>query len=191
MRTLGPALQPGDVVLDLACGDGGFADFLPEQRYVGVDASAEMVAAGRGRGRDVVQADLNEYTPPQPVEATTIFRALYYAADRRVLLTRIAGYTTRKLVFDLNPRQYRLADVRAGPRGGRLRPAGHAAVLRSADESAHARASAARAQRPARVGDPPLPVHAHLLGLVRKNRYVELDPELAPVAAASGSSSRG
>ena len=113
VRTLGPALQTGDVVLDLACGDGGFADFLPEQRYVGVDASAEMVAAGRGRGRDVVQADLNEYTPPQPVEATTIFRALYYAADRRMLLTRIAGYTTRKLVFDLNPRQYRLADVRA------------------------------------------------------------------------------
>jgi SAM-dependent methyltransferase len=113
VRTLGPALQPGDLVLDLACGDGGLADFLPDQRYVGVDASAEMVAAGRGRGRDVVQADLNEYTPPQPVQATTIFRALYYAADRRMLLTRIAGYTTRKLVFDLNPRQYQLADVRA------------------------------------------------------------------------------
>jgi SAM-dependent methyltransferase len=113
VRTLGPALQPGDVVLDLACGDGGFADFLPAQRYVGIDASAEMVAAGRNRGRDVVQADLNEYAPPLPVQATTIFRALYYAADRRTLLTRIAGYTTRKLVFDLNPRQYRLADVRA------------------------------------------------------------------------------
>jgi len=112
VRTLGPALQPGDVVLDLACGDGGFADFLPEQRYMGVDASAEMVAAAHGRGRDVVQADLNEYAPPQPVQATTIFRALYYAADRSTLLTRIAGYTTRKLVFDLNPRQYRLADVR-------------------------------------------------------------------------------
>jgi hypothetical protein len=29
------------------------------------------------------------------------------------LLTRIAGYTEKKLVFDLNPRQYRVADVRA------------------------------------------------------------------------------
>jgi len=113
IRTLGPELRAGDIVLDLACGDGGLADFLPEQRYVGVDANAEMAAAGRELGREIVEADLNVYAPPAQVEATTIFRAIYYAADRRDLLTRIAGYTTRKLVFDLNPRQYRLADVRA------------------------------------------------------------------------------
>ena len=113
VRTLGPALAPGDVVLDLACGDGGLADFLPEQRYVGVDASAEMVAAAGLRGRDVVQADLNDFEPAAPVQATTIFRAVYYARDRRALLARIAGYTEKKLVFDLNPRQYRLDDVRA------------------------------------------------------------------------------
>ena len=113
IRTLGPELQVGDTVLDLACGDGGLADFLPDQRYVGVDANADMAAAGRALGREIVEADLSVYAPPAPVEATTIFRAIYYAADRRELLTRIAGYTTRKLVFDLNPRQYGLADVRA------------------------------------------------------------------------------
>jgi SAM-dependent methyltransferase len=120
VRTLGPELRPGDTVLDLACGDGGLGDFLPEQRYVGVDASPEMIAAGRARGREIVEADLNEYEPPSPVEATTIFRAIYYAADRRALLARIAGYTTRKLVFDLNPRQYRLADVEADLRAAGL-----------------------------------------------------------------------
>ena len=113
IRALGPELHPGDTVLDLACGDGGLAPFLPQQRYVGVDAQAEMVAAGRAKGREIVEADLNEYAPPEPVEATTIFRAIYYAADRRTLLGHIATYTTRKLVFDLNPRQYRLDDVRA------------------------------------------------------------------------------
>jgi SAM-dependent methyltransferase len=113
VRTLGPGLRSGDTVLDLACGDGGLADFLPDQRYVGVDANAEMIAAGRARGREIVEADLNAFVPPSPVEATTIFRAIYYATDRRALLERVAGYTTRKLVFDLNPRQYRLADVRA------------------------------------------------------------------------------
>jgi SAM-dependent methyltransferase len=110
---LGPRLAPGDVVLDLACGDGGLGAFLPEQRYRGVDASPEMVAAARARRRDVVEADLNDYVPPEPVAATTIFRAIYYARDRRALLERIAGYTERKLVFDLNPRQYRLDGVRA------------------------------------------------------------------------------
>ena len=72
-----------------------------------------MVAAGVGKGRDLIEADLNEYEPPEQVAATTIFRAIYYARDRRELLARVAGYTTRKLVFDLNPRQYRLEDVRA------------------------------------------------------------------------------
>jgi SAM-dependent methyltransferase len=112
IRTLGPPLQPGDIVLDLACGDGGLADFLPNLRYLGVDASEAMVAAGTSRGRDLVRADLNEYEPPEPVQATTIFRAVYYARDRRELFTRIRSYTERKLVFDLNPRQYRLEDVR-------------------------------------------------------------------------------
>jgi SAM-dependent methyltransferase len=110
---LGPRLEPGDVVLDLACGDGGLAEFLPGQRYLGVDASPEMVEAGRRRGREIAEADLNDYAPAGPVQATLIFRAIYYARDRRALFTSIAGFTEKKLVFDLNPRQYRLDDVRA------------------------------------------------------------------------------
>lgn len=113
VRSLGPRLAAGDIVLDLACGDGGLADFLPEQRYVGVDASEDMVAAGLLRGRELVQADLNDYEPIQPVQATTIFRAIYYARDRRALFLRVGGYTEKKIVFDLNPRQYTLDDVRA------------------------------------------------------------------------------
>jgi hypothetical protein len=72
-----------------------------------------MVAEGRMRGRDVVHADLNEFEPDEPVAATTIFRAIYYARDRLAFLRRVAGYTQQKLVFDLNPRQYRVDDVLA------------------------------------------------------------------------------
>jgi SAM-dependent methyltransferase len=111
--SLGPPLQRGDTVLDLACGDGGLADFLPDLRYSGVDASADMVSAANQRGRDVSLGDLNDYEPPQPVAATTCFRAIYYAHDRPTFFRRVAGYTERKLVFDLNPRQYRVDDVRA------------------------------------------------------------------------------
>jgi SAM-dependent methyltransferase len=110
--SLGPQLQPGDTVLDLACGDGGLADHLPGLEYTGVDASAEMVAAAQRRGRNVVLGDLNDYEPAQPVAATTCFRAIYYARDRRAFFQRVAGYTERKLVFDLNPRQYKVEDVR-------------------------------------------------------------------------------
>jgi SAM-dependent methyltransferase len=113
VRSLGQRLAAGDIVLDLACGDGGLADFLPAQRYLGVDASEDMVAAGHRRGRELVQADLNDYDPPQLVQATTIFRAIYYARDRRALFVKIGAYTEKKIVFDLNLRQYSLADVRA------------------------------------------------------------------------------
>jgi SAM-dependent methyltransferase len=108
---LGPPLEQGDTVLDLACGDAGLADHLPGARYSGVDVSAEMVKAAQRRGREVMLGDLNEYEPPEPVAATTCFRAIYYAGDRVAFFRRVAGYTERKFVFDLNPRQYRVGDV--------------------------------------------------------------------------------
>ena len=116
IASLGVPLDPGDEVLDLACGDGGLGAFLLERglRYAGVDAEPAMVDAARRRLGDaaaIVQGDLNLYEPPRPVAATTVFRAIYYARDRRAFFARVAGFTERKLVFDLNPRQYRVDDV--------------------------------------------------------------------------------
>ena len=64
--SLGPRLEPGETVLDLACGDGGLAEHLALFPYLGVDSSPEMVSAGRRRGRELVLGDLNEYEPPSP-----------------------------------------------------------------------------------------------------------------------------
>jgi SAM-dependent methyltransferase len=111
--SLGPQLEPGDRILDLACGDAGLADFLRGYEYLGVDASEEMVQAAQARGARVELADLNDYVPPEPVAATTCFRAIYYARDRRAFFSRVAGSTEKKLVFDLNPRQYDVDEVRA------------------------------------------------------------------------------
>jgi SAM-dependent methyltransferase len=111
--SLGPRLEPGDRILDLACGDAGLADFLRLYEYLGVDASEEMVRAAQARGVRVELADLNDYEPPESVAATTCFRAIYYARDRRAFFRRVAGYTEKKLVFDLNPRQYDIDEVRA------------------------------------------------------------------------------
>jgi hypothetical protein len=115
---LGPRLQPGDEVLDLACGDAGLGELLLARglRYRGVDSTPEMVSAARARlgdGVPVELGDLNDYVPPEPVTATTVFRAIYYAHDRGVFFRRVAAFTEKKLVFDLNPRQYRLQDVLA------------------------------------------------------------------------------
>ena len=42
-----------------------------------------------------------------------MFRAIYYARDRARVLPARGRYTEKKLVFDLNPRQYRVDDVLA------------------------------------------------------------------------------
>jgi SAM-dependent methyltransferase len=124
--SLGPRLQRGDEVLDLACGDGGLGEALLERglRYRGADSTPEMVAAASRRlgvRAPVDLGDLNDYVPPGPVAVTTVFRAIYYARDRRAFFGHVSGYTQRKLVFDLNPRQYRIEDVLADLRGAGFR----------------------------------------------------------------------
>ena len=116
ISSLGPSLEPGDEVLDLACGDGGLGELLLARglRYRGVDVTPEMVEEARrrlGSRAAVEQGDLDDYVPPEPVAATTVFRAIYYASDRRAFFRHVAGFTDKKLVFDLNPRQYRVEDV--------------------------------------------------------------------------------
>jgi SAM-dependent methyltransferase len=116
IESLGPRLAAGDTVLDLACGDGGLGEALLARglRYRGVDATTEMVEAARQRlgGRAEVElGDLNGYSPPEPVATTTVFRAIYYARDRGTFFARVAAFTEKKLVFDLNPRQYEVDGV--------------------------------------------------------------------------------
>ena len=128
IASLGTRLEADDEVLDLACGDGALGEALLALglRYRGVDSTPEMVAAARdrlGARTPVDHGDLNDYVPPTPVAATTVFRAIYYARDRRAFFAHAREYTTTKLVFDLNPRQYRVDDVL-----GDLRAAGFASV---------------------------------------------------------------
>jgi SAM-dependent methyltransferase len=116
IQSLGSPLQSGDTVLDLACGDGGLGEALLARGlgYLGIDATSEMVDSARRRlaGRAEIElGDLNDFLPAEPVAATTVFRAIYYARDRAAFFRHVAGFTETKLVFDLNPRQYRVDDV--------------------------------------------------------------------------------
>ena len=106
---LGAELHPGDRVLDLACGDAHVALWLLDAGldYTGVDGSAAMVDAARrrlGYRARIELGDLNSYRPAEPVAATICFNAIYYVEDRAAWLRHVASFTTRKIVFDLNPR---------------------------------------------------------------------------------------
>jgi Methyltransferase domain len=126
--SVGPQLQPGDEVLDLACGDAGLGEPVLRRGllYRGLDSTPEMVQAARqrlGARAPIELGDLNDYAPPRRVAATTVFRAIYYARERRAFFAHVLRYTDKKLVFDLNPRQYRVDEV-----VGDLRAAGFGSV---------------------------------------------------------------
>ena len=109
VRTLGPVLPTAASVLDLGCGDGGMAAPILDcgYGYRGVDASDGMVAEARrrlGRRCRFEVADLERFTPAEPVDLTVCFRAVIYARDRRAFFRHVAEYTRTKFVFDFNPR---------------------------------------------------------------------------------------
>ena len=118
-KVVAARLAPGASVLDFACGDGGLGRHLLALGidYHGVDASERMVdVAQRALGDRVVRGTL-EYTPPEPFDATAIFRSLYLAPDRLAFLEHLRGFTRSKLIFDFDPRAHDpsavLDDVRA------------------------------------------------------------------------------
>jgi hypothetical protein len=107
--SLGPPLVAGDEVLDLACGDALVAGPLLARglRYRGADGSVAMIEQARLRLGDAVPLEvalMDAYEPPAPVAATLVLNALQYPADRVAFFRRVAGYTTKKLVFDFSPR---------------------------------------------------------------------------------------
>ena len=68
-------------------------------------------------------------SPPEPVAATLILNALYYAEDRAGFLRHVASYTTRKIVFDFNPRTEAAAAVERDLRAAGLELAARRAYL--------------------------------------------------------------
>jgi len=117
ITTLGPQLEPGDVVLDLGCGDGIMVAPLTAfgLRYSGVDASAAMVDAARARnpGLPFEVSRSEDYEPPEPVDASICLRSFYYPPDRRAFFERVRSYTRKKFVFDFRPRVHNPASIAA------------------------------------------------------------------------------
>jgi SAM-dependent methyltransferase len=112
-RIVATLLPPGASVLDFACGDGGLGRHLLALGfdYRGVDASEPMVEVARRALGDRVVPGTLDYSPPEPVDATTIFRSLYLAPDRRAFLEHLHGFTRARLVFDFDPRAHDRASV--------------------------------------------------------------------------------
>jgi predicted TPR repeat methyltransferase len=124
----GPRLAPGDSLLDLGCGDGLAAVPLIDYglAYHGVDASPQMIEVAREHLGDRARFEVGEierFAPPEPVDATTCFRAVYYASDLRAFFAHVRSYTRKKFLFD-----FALRDFPRGRIVGDLEAAGFSRV---------------------------------------------------------------
>lgn len=88
------------VVLDLGCGPGSQTETLcerwPHARVVGLDSSADMIAAAEPRGRsgrlEFVHSDLRGYRPGEPVDVVIANALLQWVPGHLDLLALIAGW---------------------------------------------------------------------------------------------------
>ncbi|PZF85467.1 trans-aconitate 2-methyltransferase [Jiangella anatolica] len=93
-----PATSAGEVA-DLGCGPGtltvGLAQRWPGAHVVGVDSSAEMIAATPDpppAGVEFVHADLREWAPQRPVDVLISNATLQWVPGHLDLLPRLAGH---------------------------------------------------------------------------------------------------
>ena len=144
-----------------SCSRAGFATAVSTRRR----RWSRRRSGGSATARRSRSATSTSTSRPSPVAATTVFRAIYYARDRRAFFARVAAFTEKKLVFDLNPRQYRPDDVVADLRAAGLRPSCCADPSSSRRRVALPRLVAAAAKTLERTGPPRAaraPVSLHL-----------------------------
>ena len=85
-----------------------------------------MLEAAAGPQSRVCRSTLGrieEYVPPEPVDAAFCLRTFYQPVDRVAFFRHVAGYTRRKFVFDFRPRTHP-----AGPIVADLRAAGFSSI---------------------------------------------------------------
>ncbi len=70
--------------------------------YIGVDSSSRMIEVAQRLHPECafVEARFEDYRPAAPVEAAICLRAFYQPEDRVGFFRGVAGYVTRKFVFD-------------------------------------------------------------------------------------------
>ena len=77
LRLLAP--QPGELILDVGCGDGALTARIAEAgaRVIGLDSSCEMVEAARSRGVDAFLADAEALDLEAQAERFGLFDAVF------------------------------------------------------------------------------------------------------------------
>lgn len=82
---------PGELILDLGCGDGALTEKIAASgaQVVGVDSSPELLEAARSRGIDTRLMDAQKLDLPEQFDAIFSNAALHWMLDAEAVVTRV------------------------------------------------------------------------------------------------------
>ena len=82
-RVAASYLKPGDRILDIGAGEGGFSAFVQDGTYRGLEFDGEAVARGRELGRNLSQMSLEDASAAAPAayDVVTAFQLLEHLPD--------------------------------------------------------------------------------------------------------------
>lgn len=105
--TFAQVIEPGAVVLDLACGDGAILKYVTEVRDVeayGIDLSSKAVDFARGQGLTVMQGDVSGPLPDgldREYDYIILSEIIEHLPDPEALLLRLGKRTRRALIVSI------------------------------------------------------------------------------------------
>lgn len=91
-------LEAPKQIVDLGCGPGNVTGFLmarwPDAEVSGVDGSAEMLERARAElpGGEWIQADMNDWSPGEPVDLIYSNAALHWLDDHATVFPRLVAH---------------------------------------------------------------------------------------------------
>ena len=86
--------KPGEVIIDLGCGDGALTQKIKDAgaTVIGIDADEGMVAAAKDRGIDARLADAHDFEIPDIADAVFSNAALHWLSDPLSALKQVRSH---------------------------------------------------------------------------------------------------
>jgi ubiquinone/menaquinone biosynthesis C-methylase UbiE len=92
-------IKDGENVLELCAGDGALSEYLPGNKYIGVDANNAFVNYGKKKGRNLISADIISYSFPVCDVLVMISSFYHFLTSPLEMLEKMKRCSLKKVII--------------------------------------------------------------------------------------------